>query len=276
MSSPERRPNGWRSYDSVVDEYEVAAVPRFLPVARDLVDAVAPPAGACVVDLGTGTGLAAQLARERVGASGTVVGVDPSFGMLQRAASRGLTAVVAMLPGLPFVEAAFDAALANLVLSHLADFNAGLGDAARVLRGGGRFGCSAWANEEPGAGVSDAAHADEMLDALATARGVDSAPPEPPVPSEEPLRDRSTLEAALRGAGLEGVGLQTNAYEWSYSVDEYLVGRAWRPRVRYMRAQAGERVWRDLERDGAARLRERFGDEIRSSGRLWIAVGTKP
>ncbi|HKF90547.1 MAG TPA: hypothetical protein VKC52_03615, partial [Acidimicrobiia bacterium] len=167
-------------------------------------------------------------------------------------------------------------ALANLVLSHIADYDAGVRDAVRVLRAGGGFGCSAWAHAEPGENPPAAAEADEMLDALAEEHGLDTMPPDPPVPSEEPLRDRATLENALSAAGLDDVAVEAHTYEWSYSVDEYLVGRAWRPRVRYMRAHAHEGMWQELEREGTARLQERFGDTIRSTGRLWIAVGTKP
>jgi SAM-dependent methyltransferase len=276
VPSSDRPRSGWQSYDSVVDEYDTAAVPRFESVAEDLVAAVAPPAEGRIVDIGTGTGLAARLVRDRLGPAGFVAGVDPSLGMLERAAAYGLTVAAAALPGLPFAAGVFDAALANLVLSHIADYRAGLVDAVRVLRAGGRFGCSAWAHDEPGTGVSDAAEADDMLNALAGAHGLAAAPPEPPVPSEEPLRDRSTLEGALRAAGLEHVAIRAHTYQWSYSVDEYLVGRAWRPGVRYARERAGDRPWRELEREGAARLRERFGDTINSSGRLWIAVGAKP
>ena len=276
MPSSDRRPSGWQSYDSVVDEYEAAAVPRFRSVAADLVDALAPPAGGRVLDIGTGTGLAAQLVRDVVGRDGFVVGADPSLGMLERAAPHGLMPVAATLPGLPFADDGFDAAVANLVLSHVADYRGGLMDAARVLRAGGRFGCSAWAHDEPGSGASDAAEADEMLDALVLAYDLPASPPESPVPSEETLRDASTLEAAMRGVRFDDVVVEARAYVWRYSINEYLVGRAWRPRIRYTRAHAEDRLWRQFEREAATRLRDRFGDTIRSTGRLWVAVGTKP
>lgn len=96
-----------------------------------------------MLDVGTGTGIAAQVARKWVGPDGFVVGVDPSLAMIERAAARGITVVVGMMPGLPFRDEAFGAVLANLVLSHLGNPAMGIADAVRVLRAGGRFGCTA-------------------------------------------------------------------------------------------------------------------------------------
>jgi ubiquinone/menaquinone biosynthesis C-methylase UbiE len=270
------RPRGWRSYDSVVDAYDQAAVPRFRPLARDLVEAVAPAEDARVLDVGTGTGVAAQIACEVVGEKGFVVGIDPSIAMLERAVDRGLIVVAGMLPGLPFRDEAIDAVLANLVLSHLSDYDAGVADAVRVLRGHGRFGCTAWAPEAPGEDVSDWAKADEIFESLAVARGLDVAPPTPPVPSEEALRPRKNLDAALKGAGLVDVDIELHTYQWRASIQEYFVGRAWRPRARYMRQQADDSVWQDIHERAASELRSRFGETIRATGQLWVAVGTKP
>jgi SAM-dependent methyltransferase len=276
VAGSDERPSGWRSYDSVVDAYDQAAVPRFLPLARDLIAAVAPREGARVLDVGTGTGVAAQAARDAVGRAGLVVGIDPSIAMLGRAADRGLIRVAGMLPGLPFPDAAFDAVLANLVLSHLSDYGAGLADAVRVLRRRGRFGCTAWGPDAPAEGESDWAKADEIFESLAVAHDLDVTPPTPPVPSEDKLRPRENLEAAVRGVGLADVDVELHTYRWSSSIDEYFVGREWRPRARYMRQQADDRVWQEIHDRAAAELRTRFGETIRSVGQLWVAVGTKP
>jgi ubiquinone/menaquinone biosynthesis C-methylase UbiE len=276
MAASDQRPTGWRSYDSVVDAYDQAAVPRFLPLARDLVAAVAPREGASVLDVGTGTGVAAQVARYAVGSAGFVVGVDPSLAMLRRAADRGLMIVAGMLPGLPFPDAAFDAVLANLVLSHLNDYKTGLDDAFRVLRSGGRLGCTAWGPDAPAEGDSDWAKADEIFESFAAACGIDVTPPTPPVPSEEKIRPRGNLGAALRGAGLVDVEVEPHIYHWTSSIEEYFVGRDWRPRARYMRQQADSRLWQEIQDRAASELRDRFGETIRSVGQLWVAIGTKP
>jgi SAM-dependent methyltransferase len=276
MAGSDARPSGWRSYDSVVDAYDRAAVPRFLPLARDLVAAVAPHKGARVLDVGTGTGVAARVARDAVGPAGLVVGIDPSIAMLGRAAGRGLIAAAGMLPALPFAPATFDAVLANLVLSHLSDYGAGLAGAGRVLRQRGRFGCTAWGPDAPAESESDWAKADEIFESLAVAHGLDVTPPTPPVPSEDKLRPRENVEAALLEAGLTDVDVELHTYRWSGSIDEYFVGRSWRPRARYMRQQADDRTWEEIHDQAATELRSRFGETIRSVGQLWVAVGTKP
>jgi SAM-dependent methyltransferase len=270
-------PDAWRSYDSVVDAYDTAAVPRFAAPARDLVAAVAPTTGARVLDVGTGTGLAGKIAREAVGPEGFAVGVDPSVPMLQVACTRGLGPVAGRFPGLPFPDGVFDAVVANLVLSHLGDYEQGLADAVRVLHAGGRFGCTAWGPAVSASDEHQGPQADEIIESMLVDNGVDlTGPPTPPVPSEEPLRDRENLATALGTAGLADVDVQRRTYQWSYSVDEYLVGREWRPGIRYLRQQTAPRLWEELRGRSAAELRNCFGDEIRTMGHIWIAVGTKP
>src|SRR5205807_1146554 len=76
----------WRSYDSVAEIYEPhrgSAVTD--PEARDLVALSDPPAGGRVLDVGTGTGIALELARAAVGDDGLAVGVDLSVAMLRQA-----------------------------------------------------------------------------------------------------------------------------------------------------------------------------------------------
>jgi SAM-dependent methyltransferase len=276
VDGSDRRSGGWRSYDSVVDAYEQAAVPRFLPVAWDLVAHVGPTTGERVLDVGTGTGLAAKVARLLVGRDGYIVGIDPSVPMLHRAAAKGVTVVAGVFPGLPFPDDVFDAVVANLVLSHLSEYRAGVADAVRVLRAGGRFGCTAWAAPVEESDEHQGPNADEIVQSILASHGLDKSPPTPPVPSEEPLRDRTNLKGSLQGAGLIDVSAESNTYRWVNSVDEYLTGRDWRPGIRYIREQADSRLWQELHDRAASQLRERFGNQIRTTGQIWIAVGTKP
>lgn len=102
---------------------------------------VAAPAGARVLDVGTGPGLLPRLAL----AEGVrlAVGVDDSAAMLRRAAELavqdGVAARWAQANGcrLPFATAAFDVALATNWLFLLADPAAGLAELARVTRPAG-------------------------------------------------------------------------------------------------------------------------------------------
>ncbi|MEW1808331.1 class I SAM-dependent methyltransferase [Pseudarthrobacter sp. NPDC080039] len=54
------------------------------------INALAPGAGQQVLDIGCGTGLNFSLLQERIGASGTIVGIDRSAEMLRQARRRAL------------------------------------------------------------------------------------------------------------------------------------------------------------------------------------------
>jgi SAM-dependent methyltransferase len=276
VTPTDRQPGGWKSYDSVVDAYERAAGPRFLQVAHDLVAAVGPPTDGRVLDVGTGTGIAGQLALTDAGPDAFVVGVDPSVPMLERAVPRGLTVVAGLSPGLPFADGVFDAVLGNLVLSHIADYALAVVDVARVLHTGGRFGFTAWGPVATASDEHQGPEADKIVESIVASHDLDMAPAAPPVPSEDALRVRENVENALRDAGLVDVDVQPRTYHWAYTVDQYLVGREWRPGIRYIREQADPGLWQEIQNRAAAQLRDRFGDEIRTMGHMWLAAGTKP
>ena len=97
--------------------------------------------GEQVLDVGSGPGfLADEMARE-VGASGRVVGVDPSESML--ALARRQTAAAEFRAGgaleLPFDDGSFDVVVSTQVLEYVEDVAAALAEARRVLRPGGRL-----------------------------------------------------------------------------------------------------------------------------------------
>jgi len=93
------------------------------------------------LDLCAGTlDLAAQLARQP-GFSGTVLGADFVVPMLVRGKHKAprTVPVGADALALPFPDAAFDGALVGFGVRNLADLDAGLVEAARVLKPGARF-----------------------------------------------------------------------------------------------------------------------------------------
>ncbi|MCB0910535.1 MAG: methyltransferase domain-containing protein [Propionibacteriaceae bacterium] len=108
-----------------------------------LLDALAPSAGARLLDVGTGTGVAATAALAR---GCLVTGADPEPDMLALAVEAAPTAtfVQAALPRLPFPDAAFDLVSANFVVNHVPDPAAATRELHRVLAPGGRLGASIW------------------------------------------------------------------------------------------------------------------------------------
>jgi ubiquinone/menaquinone biosynthesis C-methylase UbiE len=92
---------------------------------RRLLDLSGVRPGESVLDVGCGTGTLAILAKETVGCSGTVCGVDASAEMLARARSKAARAGVAVrfenaaAQALPFPDSSFDLALGTMMLHHL-------------------------------------------------------------------------------------------------------------------------------------------------------------
>jgi len=84
--------------------------------------------------------LAAELAR-RAGFRGSVVGADFVVPMLVRGRGKASRAVPVAADALtlPFPDASFDGAMVGFGLRNLADLDAGLCEAARVLKPGARF-----------------------------------------------------------------------------------------------------------------------------------------
>jgi demethylmenaquinone methyltransferase / 2-methoxy-6-polyprenyl-1,4-benzoquinol methylase len=96
--------------------------------------------GMRVLDVAVGTGLVAREAARIVGASGQVVGVDPSSGMM--AASAGLAGVPLVqgrAEALPFADASFDFLSLGFALRHVDDVATTFREFRRVLRPGGRL-----------------------------------------------------------------------------------------------------------------------------------------
>ncbi len=124
-----------------VDYFDQAQAGAWGETLRSFARFAGVPAGARVLDVGTGPGLLPRLALER--GARLAVGVDDSAAMLQRAVALTANAPVGMTwtqadgCRLPFAAAAFDAALATNWLFLLPDPASGLAELARVTRPGG-------------------------------------------------------------------------------------------------------------------------------------------
>lgn len=109
-------------YDLLMWLYTVGREGRF----RDGLLALVPAQpGDCVLDVGCGTGSLAIAAKRRVGATGTVCGIDASPAMIARAMKKARRRGVdvefqqALAEALPFPDAQFDVVLSTVMLHHV-------------------------------------------------------------------------------------------------------------------------------------------------------------
>ena len=133
------------SFAVAADEYDRFMGRYSLPLAPLLSDLAGVAAGQRVLDVGCGPGaLTGELVR-RVGAE-AVAAVDPSASFVLAARERQPLVDVqqAGAEALPFEDAAFDAALAQLVVHFMGDPVAGLREMRRVTRAGGVVAACVW------------------------------------------------------------------------------------------------------------------------------------
>lgn len=100
--------------------------------------------GMRMLDVAVGTGLVAGEGARIVGDAGSVVGIDPSAGMIAASApplfpAGQLTLVRGRAEALPFAAGAFDFLSLGFALRHVDDLESVLREFRRVLRPGGRL-----------------------------------------------------------------------------------------------------------------------------------------
>lgn len=126
-------------YDAIFAHVTQSFVPGLLKAAR-----LAP--GQCVLDVATGTGVAAQAAAAIVGPSGAVIAGDISPAMLDVARRKLCKLPVGLetfdAQSLPYPEGRFDAVICQLGLMFFSDQARSLAEFHRVLRAGGHVAVS--------------------------------------------------------------------------------------------------------------------------------------
>ena len=92
-----------------------------------------------VVDVGIGTGLLAREACARIGPAGSLIGVDPSPGMLSHVALRGVQLRVGRAEQLPCIDGEADFLSLGYAFRHVSDVARAFAEFHRVLRPGGKL-----------------------------------------------------------------------------------------------------------------------------------------
>lgn len=144
-----------RSAAEVYEEFFVPAL--FAQWAGRVADAAGIQPGQRVLDVACGTGVLARTAAERVGRSGSVVGVDINEEMLAvaRRTAPDIDWRQARAEALPFADGEFDAVISQFGLMFFEDRAAALREMARVLRPGGHLVIAVWDALENGRGYPE-------------------------------------------------------------------------------------------------------------------------
>jgi SAM-dependent methyltransferase len=231
-----------------------AWLPLIAPYGERLIARAAPEAGMRVLDLACGTGEPGLTLAERVPGC-AVVGADGAFGMARAAHAgareRGLACRFAVARGerLPFADGAFDRVVSRFGLMLFDDPAAGLAEARRVTRPGGRACFSVWSVPE------------RVLCPSLTLRVLERCAP--PVPVEWPrtfaLSEPGRLARLCEAAGFTGVREETFDPAFTFRDLDHFMERNLTGRfieAPYAAMDAGARTaFRDALRDAAGAYR---------------------
>ena len=262
----------WRRYDAVANEYERVRAPMTRTLAADLVALASPAPDARVLDVGTGTGVAAEAAGS-VTNDGVVAGVDRSPPMLVvgKTARPSLRLAAAEAIQLPFRDGSFDVVIANLVLPEFKRYDTALFDLIRVLRTGGTFAASAWRADEDELSKTWRALVEETVGPDLVRSAVRDA-----TPWAERFGDPIRFRDTLHEAGLRQINVERRSYRFVLTRDDYVIEQATRALGRFVRGMLGEASWASFLDRGRRVFAERFGSTIEDTREAILAVGINP
>jgi len=263
----------WASYDSAAESHDRLAGPSYFEQpARDLVAAMDVGSAASILDIGTGSGLAALRAARIADPHAMVVGMDPSVEMLRIARSHGVRQVVAGVASeLPFEDCVFDVAVASFVLSHLSSYELGLREIVRVLKPAGRLGVTTWGSIENEYREFWQSLAETFIDKARLTEASREA-----LPWEEWFTNPENLEQAFQGVGLTGVRVHRAEYTIHTNIADFLAIREASLQARFMRQNLDAAQWERFRETVAAEFYRKFRDPIDHTRDVYIAVGTRP
>lgn len=263
----------WKRYDRVAETYERVRAPLTAAVAADLVALSQAGPGSKILDVGTGTGVAADAATHAAGEAGIAVGIDiaPAMLAVARRSRPGLTLAAAEAIQLPFRDATFDAVIASFVLQEFNRYDTALFDLLRVLKPGGRMAASTWSTDADELQVTWRS----LVEATVTKEMVRSAMHDA-APWWERFGAPGTLKDTLHEAGLRRITVERRTYRFRMNRDDYVAEQGTRALGRFVHGMLGDRGWASFEERARKAFADRFGPEVEDSRDVLLVVGTKP
>jgi SAM-dependent methyltransferase len=178
------------------------------PLGRRAMDQAAIRPGEAILDIGCGTGQTTLELAERVGGSGTVLGVDISGPMLDLARRRSAAAGLAQArfeqgdaQTQRFAQGSFDLVFSRFGVMFFADPVAAFGNLRRALRRQGRLVFVCWRQARDNEWVT--------VPMAATFQHLPRPPaPEPGAPGEFAFADRDRVQAILAAAGFADIRIE--------------------------------------------------------------------
>lgn len=206
---------GWKKWWPVFERAAQTVSDRLVELAQ-----IRP--GAYVLDIATGNGEPAITAARAVGASGRVMGVDQSPGMLaiarERAAALGVVNIEFLesdAESLPLPPVRFDAGLCRWGLMFMPDLVATLSAVRRALKPDAKFATAVW--------NSGAKFPLLTLAADALREILEIKPPPPGALTPTRLADTSILKDALLKAGFTQVAIEPMNVRFEFASTDELV-----------------------------------------------------
>ena len=250
----------WEGSAAGWDEHGAAHEAGALPVAHWMVEHLHPQPGQTILELGAGMGETGFLAAELVRPGGKLISTDGAEAMVERARARAERRGAANvefrtmeIEWLDLPTATLDGLLARFAYMLVPDPEAGLREARRVLRPGGRIALAVWDRPELNEHISAPG---------AAARELGLITPDPAEPGPFALSAPGAVEELLDAAGfddveverldLEFVGPSLEAW-WDATVGlsptvRGLLGRL-SPADTYRLRDALDERWRRFQRD---------------------------